>query len=179
MFFARPILVAFALSTLAGSIALAREVSLPGNASSLTEAHSDWTVTCAVVSSPDGSKAKRCSLSQQQIAQQTRQRALAIELTAENGGAQGSLILPFGLALDQGVTYQLDDGPIGATQPFRTCLPVGCVVDVAFDAGTLASLKAGTVLNVAAAADGGQEMIFSISLTGFSSAYDRVVELMR
>ncbi|MEM5472111.1 invasion associated locus B family protein [Hoeflea sp. AS60] len=159
-------------------MAFAQEVSLPGNASSLTEAHGDWTVKCAVVSSSDGAKTKRCSLSQQQVAQQTGQRALAIELTTASEGASGSLVLPFGLALERGVTYQLDDGPIGATQTFRTCLPVGCVVDVTFDAGTLASFRSGKQLQVTATADGGQEMIFSISLSGFSSALDRVVALL-
>ncbi|MDP2781441.1 invasion associated locus B family protein [Devosia sp.] len=64
-------------------------------------------------------------------------------------------------------------------QPFRTCLPGGCLVDIAFDALTVESLKSGNVLNINATADGRQEMTLSVSLTGFSSAYDRVVALMQ
>ena len=37
----------------------------------------------------------------------------------------GTLVRPFGLALDSGVAFQIDDGP--AMQPirFRTCVPDG------------------------------------------------------
>jgi invasion protein IalB len=159
--------------------ASAQEVSLPGGANTLNETHGAWTVTCAIRTRGDSGKAKRCALSQTQLHSQTRQRALAIELHSEGGGVKGALVLPFGLALASGVTYQLDEGETGAPQHFRTCLPIGCLVDIAFDAGTVASLEAGDVLNVKATADGGQEMAFSISLAGFSSAYDRAVELMR
>ncbi|PRD41310.1 invasion-like protein [Phyllobacterium phragmitis] len=155
----------------------AQEVSLPGGASTLNETHGAWTVTCAIATQGDGERAKRCALSQTQLHGQTRQRALAIELLPEEDGVDGTLVLPFGLALASGVTYQLDEGEAGAPQHFRTCLPAGCLIDIAFDARTVASLKTGDVLKVKATADGGQEMVLSISLTGFSSAYDRVVAL--
>ena len=58
-------------------------------------------------------------------------------------------------------------------------MPVGCIVDVAFDASTFASLRAGNQLIVIATADGGQEISFTISLAGFSSASDRVAALLR
>ena len=170
-------LAPFLFCVLAGS-ALAQETGLPGNATSLRETHGDWTVSCAIVTSSDGS-AKRCVLSQQQIAPQTRQRALTIELRADGEGASGTLILPFGLSLDKGIAYQLDDNEPGVPQRFRTCLPVGCVVDIHFDNRTVSSLKSGKVLKVNAAADGGKEMAFSISLAGFTGAYERVVTLVK
>lgn len=174
----RQFLAAIALSALV-STAAAQEVSLPGNASSLSEAHGSWTVQCAIVPAADGAQTKRCSLSQQQVAQQTGQRALMIELTAENETAKGTLVLPFGLDLQQGVAYQLDEGANGPRQHFRTCLPIGCTLEIDFDADTIASLKAGAVLKVKAIPLGGQEMTFPISLAGFASAYDRVVELLQ
>lgn len=173
-------LTLIAACTLSGT-AQAEEPSLPGGASTLREVHGDWTVTCVIQTQSDGGKVKLCAFSQQQIAQETRQRALAIELQPESDGVRGTLVLPFGLALGVGVTYQLDDSDIGAPQSFRTCLPAGCLIDIAFEARTLAGLKAGSVLKVNATADArgsnGQKMVFSISLTGFSSAYDRVVAL--
>ncbi|WP_416208084.1 invasion associated locus B family protein [Chelativorans sp. M5D2P16] len=126
------------------------------------------------MSARDVGKTKRCAFSQQ-----TRQRVLAIELRPENEGVRGTLVLPFGLALENGITSQLEDGAEGAVQHFRICLPVGCVVDVAFDASTVASLRADNQLNVKATADGGQEMVFSVSLSGFSSAHDRVATLLQ
>ncbi len=172
-------LAAIAALALSTSTSFAQETGLPGNASSLREGHGDWRVTCAA---PEG--VVRCAMTQTQVSE-NRQRVLSIELTTGDDAmaASGALVLPFGLDLASGVTYRLDEGNAGAAQPFRTCLPVGCVVDVAFNADTVASLRAGKQLNVIATADArggsGQEMIFSISLTGFSSAHDRVVELLR
>lgn len=161
------------------SDALAEDVSLPGGASTLREAHGDWSVTCAVQAEPDGGKVKICAFSQEQFQTQTRQRALAVELRPAGDGAKGTLVLPFGLALQHGVVYQLDDGQTGALQFFRTCLPVGCIIDVNFDAGTVASLKTGKMLGVRATTDGGQEMTFSISLAGFTNAFERTIALLQ
>jgi invasion protein IalB len=157
----------------------AQDAGLPGGANTLNETHGDWSIACAIQTGQDGVKTKLCALSQQQIAGQTRQRVLAIELRPEGDSVSGALVLPFGLALQQGVTYQLDDGALGSPQYFRTCLPAGCLIDLDFDARTVASLKAGQMLKVKTHADGGQEMVFSVSLTGFSSAYDRVVSLLQ
>jgi invasion protein IalB len=155
----------------------AQEVSLPGGASTLNETHGAWTVTCAIATQEDGGPVTRCALSQTQLHSQTRQRALAIELHPEGDGVDGMLVLPFGLAIASGVSYQLDEGEAGVPQHFRTCLPAGCLIDIAFDARTMESLKVGDALKVKATADGGKEMVLSISLAGFSSAYDRVVAL--
>jgi invasion protein IalB len=56
---------------------------------------------------------------------------------------------------------------------------MGCVVDVTFDTDMVAALRSGNQLSVTATVDGGQELIFSVSLAGFSSAFNRVVALMR
>lgn len=161
-------------ATVAVAPARAQTSGLPGGASSLNETYKDWRVTCV----HEGAT-KRCVLSQVQ-AQQNGQRVLAIELNAPNGNAvTGTLILPFGLALEPGVTFQVDEK--AAMQPvrFRTCLPAGCIVNVNFDAPTLAALRAGTVVKVKATADGGAPTPFSISLQGLGMAVDRVAALVR
>lgn len=175
----RQLLPGLALVLLAGSSSLAQVPSLPGGATTLSESHGAWTVACAIRQQQDETGVRVCALSQQQFAQQTRQRALAIELRPEGGGARGTLILPFGLALAEGVIYRVDDGQISAPQHFRTCLPGGCLIDIDFDAHTIAGLEAGNTLNVIATADGGQALTFTISLAGFSSGFDRVVELLQ
>ena len=147
---------------------------LPGGASSLNEAYRDWRVACAVQGT-----VKRCVLSQVQV-QQNGQPVLAIELNAPAGDTvSGALLLPFGLAFDSGVILQIDDKP--AIQPlrFRTCLPVGCVVPVAFDATTIAALRNGAALKIKATGDGGGAAPFSIPLHGLATALDRVGALTR
>ncbi|MGO4287335.1 invasion associated locus B family protein [Bosea sp. TAB14] len=148
--------------------------TLPGGASSLSETHQDWQVSCV-----QQGAAKRCALSQSQ-AQQNGQRVLTIEIGAPAGNkAGGIIVLPFGLALASGAALQIDDKPAGQPLPFRTCLPVGCVIPVSFDAPTLALLRVGGALKIKAMTDGGQDAPFSISLKGFAAALDRVAALAK
>lgn len=147
--------------------------SLPGGASSLQETYQDWRVACRLIEAT-----KRCALSQQQ-ARQDGQRVLAIELQAgADNGVTGNLILPFGLLLDAGVTLQIDEQPAMAPLPFRTCLPAGCAVPITLDQAEVDALRAGTTLNLTAkAGDTEQDLALAISLNGFSTALDRIVEL--
>lgn len=148
--------------------------TLPGGASSLNETYKDWRVACV-----QQGNAKRCVLSQVQ-SQQNGQRVLAIELNAPVANTvSGTLILPFGLALDSGVTFQLDEKPAMQALRFRTCIPGGCLVNVSFDAAMLVALRTGTALKIKAVTDGGAAAPFSISLQGFATAVDRVGALSR
>lgn len=167
--------LSFAIATW-GS-ACAQEASLPGGAASLREVHGDWTVSCAIQPQAEGKPGKTCVLSQEQFQPQARQRVLAIELRLETGGVKGALVMPFGLSLKNGVTYQLDEGQAGSVQDFRTCLPVGCLIDIDFDSRTVASLTSGKSLKITGTGDNGQEIAFSISLTGFASALARLEAL--
>jgi invasion protein IalB len=156
-----------------GSMTPAVEAMQAGDATSLQEMHGDWRVACA---QQNGRKV--CALSQQQTDKNTHQLLLAMELkTPAIDKVEGMLILPFGLALDRPVTLQIDEAAVAPALHFRTCLPVGCLVDLAFDPPTVALLRKGTTLTVRAIADGGQGAVFAISLNGFSSALDRLAAL--
>ena len=99
--------------------------------------HGDWRVACA---QQDGKTV--CVFSQQQTNKDTGQLLLAIELRALlTDWAQGTLVLPFGLAVQRPITLEINDAPIGTPLNVRTCLPVGCLVNVSLDAAMIASLK--------------------------------------
>ncbi|SFT80392.1 invasion associated locus B family protein [Mesorhizobium sp. DCY119] len=149
--------------------------NLPGGASSLQETYEDWQVACM-----QRGEGKFCSMSQQQ-AQQNGQRILAIEINKiDTGKSEGILALPFGLALDSGVTVQVDEKPAGKPLRFRTCIPAGCLVPVSFDAAMVTALRGGTALKLAAvASENGQPVNFSISLKGFGAALDRTAALVK
>ena len=149
--------------------------TLPGGASQLQETHGDWRVTCVLQS-----EQRVCVLSQQQADKDSRQLVLGIELKAVSPDrAEGTIVLPFGLAVARPITLQVDEGP-GVTLPFRTCLPAGCLVAVTFDSTMVAALRQGTVLSIkTTAADGIQEAGFKISLKGFASALTRTVGLAK
>ena len=165
----------FGVALLLGGAGASAAQGLPGGASSLNETHGDWRVACAA---PDG--AVRCAIAQTQVSGENRQRVLAIELTAIEGGkaASGTLVLPFGLKLDDGVSLAIDEAAPLRSLRFSTCLPAGCLVPLTFDQDAVAGMQAGTALRVKAAAnDSAQEINFSISLSGFPSALARVAEL--
>jgi invasion protein IalB len=168
--------ITLALLLAAAAPAFSQEPSLPGGAASLREMHGDWAVACAI---QGDKKTKACVFSQEQFAKDTRQRLVAIELKPAAASLKGVLVLPFGLALEKGITYQLDEGQPGAVQRFRTCLPTGCLIAIDFDAKFVTSLKSAKTLRIKAAADSGQETTFSISLTGFPGAFERTMALMR
>ncbi|WP_025430973.1 invasion associated locus B family protein [Ensifer sp. ENS11] len=172
----RTIFATFCLVVLAIGETFAQEhAPLPGGASSLQETYADWIVSCVQ------RKNRHCLLMQQQT-QQNGQRLLAIEMAAGGDGktATGTLVLPFGLALDAGVSLQVDERSSEAPVRFSTCLPAGCVVPLSFDGAALAELRTGAVLKMMAKANNTNEPIsLSASLKGFSAALDRVTALMK
>jgi len=149
--------------------------TLPGGASQMQETHGDWRVTC---SQPSGERV--CTLSQQRADQSSRQVVLGIELKALTPDkAEGTLLLPFGLAVTKPVALQVDDGGPTLTRTFRTCVPFGCLVDIALDAPAVKAFRAGTAVHVKAIADGGKDVSFDLPLNGFGSALDRTAALSK
>lgn len=150
------------------------QAALPNGASSLQETYQDWRVACTAEA-----QATQCNLSQEQR-QQDGRRILAIEIApAGSGGANGTLVLPFGLQLDAGVTLMVDDKPIGKAFRFSTCLQAGCIVPLALDGTTARTLRSGETLKVNATVHGsGASLSFSISLKGLAAGIDRMATLL-
>ena len=152
----------------------AAATSLPGGATSLTEAHDDWTVRCNI---EQGNV--HCAAQQEQLSTQTKQRVLAIEILPGKGLLDGTLVLPFGLELSKGAVLKVDDKLTSPMQSFKTCLPSGCLVPLSIGADWEKAMRAGTALTIAAQAVNGQAAKFSISLKGLAGALDRIAELTK
>jgi invasion protein IalB len=140
---------------------------------SLQETYDNWVVTCVT---RDGKKV--CSLIQQQSDKNSGQRIVAAEVTSASP-LEGTLLLPFGIAVSQPLALELDGTAFGAPIPFRTCLPSGCLVPLKLDAASLGRLKSGTTLTLKANADGGQPVTFALPLKGFSAGLDRLAVLLK
>ncbi|QND46658.1 invasion associated locus B family protein (plasmid) [Rhizobium lusitanum] len=146
--------------------------ALPNGASTLQETYQDWRVACS-----QRDKTPACAISQDQT-QQNGQRLLAVEMQMRpDGSAVATLLLPFGIVLDSGVTPNVDDQPPFKPVRFRTCLPTGCIALLPIDAATLAKLRNGSRLNLRVTADADKPLSFPVSLQGFSAALDRVAAL--
>lgn len=148
--------------------------TLPGGASALNEAHGAWSVTCEIIET-----AKNCGFSQALRNRQSGTTVLAVELTAPGTDrAEGMLLTAFGLRLADGIGLTVDGKPIGAKLAFLTCVQTGCLVPLAFDQTVLTTLKAGAALEVTGTrVDDGQPVTLTLSLSGFTAAYNRTAEL--
>ncbi len=159
----------FAAGALGAPSAVSQEAAvLPGGATSLQETHEDWQVSCQIANG-----AKQCAVLQQQY-QQGGQRILAMEIQSRSqDGIKGIAVLPFGLKLQEGVIFQIDDEAALPAAHFSTCLPAGCILPVEFDAAALKALRSGSTLRLKVISTDDKELNFSVSLKGFASALDR------
>jgi invasion protein IalB len=152
---------------------------LPGGASTLRETYDNWVLNCAVQRS-DGDPKVTCSVSVEQIDKPSKRRLAAIAVTpSENNGAKGSLLLPFGLSLQNGATLQVDDGPVTDPLLFRTCLPSGCIVSLDWNGDSVNTLRRGSTLKIGVQSDGGQAASFSLPLKGLAGGLDRAIDLAK
>lgn len=146
--------------------------SLPNGASSLSEVYQDWRLGCSVQE-----QAMACVLSQDQV-QQSGQRILAMEVRRHpDGSATASLLLPFGILLEQGVALQIDEQAPMTVLKFRTCLPSGCLAVFSVDPSTLGKMRSGSVLTLTVTTAAETQLTFPVSLRGLSAALDRVTAL--
>ena len=147
---------------------------LPNGATSVNEVYGDWTVDCRI---NDGQKL--CLLSQSQGDSRTNQRVFAIELRApKDGRAEGTILMPFWLKLENGAVLKLDDRDLGQGLRFSTCTPSGCLLPVSFPTVATDAMKNGKTLTAAALNLSNNDVVsFNIVLNGFGPALDRLVQL--
>lgn len=149
--------------------------TLPGGATSVREVFRDWIVECQVIGN-----ASDCIISQEQT-QSDGRRLLLINIRPQNEGTvSGTMVLPFGLILTQGVRIQIDEGAVGDVPlPFHTCQPIGCIVEFTLSAALVKAMRAGAALNILSTVPDSKEHPFRIPLGGFSAASERALLLMR
>jgi invasion protein IalB len=140
----------------------------PAQSGALNEVHGDWTVLCTA--SP-----RHCSLAQQLLDRTSRRPVLTLGFNlAPQHGLDGLLVMPLGLALAAGVTIQVDTGPLADPLVFHTCAPTGCPLALTLSGATVETLLTAKTLRIGAVGDDGQPRIFTVNMTGFGSALERV-----
>ncbi len=146
----------------------------PNGASSIVETFGDWTVDCRAT---EGRKV--CLLAQSQGDTRSGQRVFAIELRApREGRSDGTILMPFGLKLENGAILKLDDKDLGQGVRFSTCVPAGCLLPVSFPKVATDAMTSATRLTVAALSlSSGEAVTFNVTLTGFPAALARAAQL--
>lgn len=162
---------------LAVGLAANAQAQTAENPSVTQETYRDWQVICRV---PEGGTAKSCVMSQERVDNGTGQRVMAVELRpAETSGMHATFIMPFGLALQAGVSLQVDDKEPTPAIPFSTCIPVGCVLPVTLDNDVVKILRGANTLNMKIQTLAGEDMTLAFSLSGFTAATDRIAALSK
>lgn len=90
--------------------------------------------------------------------------------------AGATIVVPLETLLTEQLTISVDGGN-ARRYPFTFCNSAGCVARVGFTADEVASFKRGNVatLRMVPAAAPDQEVVLSLSLTGFTAGYDSLV----
>jgi invasion protein IalB len=171
---ARPATAQAPAATPSVSQPAAAAARLPNGASAVNEVYGDWTVDCRI---NDGQKL--CLLSQSQGDSRTNQRVFAIELRApKDGRVEGTILMPFGVKLENGAVLKLDEKDLGQGLRFSTCVPAGCLLPVSFPTVATDAIKGGKTLTAAALNLSSNDVVsFNIALNGFGPALDRLAQL--
>jgi len=146
----------------------------PMGATTVSESYGDWTVSCV---RPE-TKAT-CIVVQSQGDSKTGRRQFGFELSVpKDGRSEGVILMPFGMAIEPGVTFKLDEQALGKGAPYSTCTSDGCLVPISFPALATDGMRNAKSLTVTAQKSGNSEpATIVVPLAGFPQAFDRAVAL--
>jgi invasion protein IalB len=144
----------------------------PTGASTVSESYGDWTMTCT-----RPSEKVICIVAQSQGDSQTGRRKFGFELqTPANGRSEGIVLMPFGLAIEPGVTFKLDEQTLGKGAPYTACSQDGCFVPISFPTLALDGMRTAKKLIVTGQKSGSSDpAAITVPLEGFAQAFDRAV----
>jgi invasion protein IalB len=142
----------------------------PNGARSVSEAYGDWTMTC----NREGTQTD-CVIIQSQGDRRTGRRQFSIELRApKDGRAEGLILMPFGMQIEPGVNFKLDDRTLGKGAPYSYCVSDGCLVPISLPTLATDTMKTAQTMSVSGMKpDAKEPTVISVPLTGFAAAFAR------
>jgi invasion protein IalB len=145
------------------------EAAEPAQPQITTTRHGDWEVGCL-----EGTT--NCEMQQLALDSDGNPVILARVVRLPAGSeAEGLAIFntPLGTLLQPGLGFQIDNGERAAL-PFEWCVQEGCIVRLGLRSEDVAAMKRGRAANltVASIAAPDQPLTLTLSLSGFTAAYD-------
>jgi invasion protein IalB len=156
--------------------------------------HGDWVVRCqklkvAVNAPAEGTSGKtdktaqevrdveQCGMSQRVFDEKNKKIFLNVVVLKRTGEkappGEIQLVAPLGVFLPGGVGMEVDTKPIGRIG-FLSCQPYGCVTVSEITPELLDQMRKGTAANMIIYIAPGQGIPLSVSLKGFSKAFDEL-----
>lgn len=148
--------------------------SWPAGATMVSESYGDWTMTCT-----RPNEKVTCIVAQSQGDSQTGRRKFGFEMQMPaNGRSEGIVLMPFGLAIEPGVSFKLDEQALGKGAPYTMCSGEGCLVPISFPTLALDGMRAAKTLTITGQKSGSSDpAAITVPLQGFPQAFDRAVAL--
>jgi invasion protein IalB len=137
------------------------------------KAFQDWTLVCQ---KPEGADKDLCVMVQQLVRKEqegeAQQRVMLVEVGYAPKGNQAIMIftLPLGIALPQGLSFQVDEGE-ARRFPVEICLRDGCRGALALADENVASLKGGTQGKLTFHDPARNPVTLPVSLKGFTAGF--------
>ncbi|AWN36985.1 invasion associated locus B family protein [Methylobacterium radiodurans] len=146
----------------------------PAGADTVSETYGEWTTNCARAEARTS-----CLVTQSQGDRQSGRRQFVFELrTPQEGRAEGLILMPFGLNIETGVTFKLDESVLGKGAPYTTCTSEGCLVPISFPTLATDAMKTAKALVVnAQKANSSETVTITLPLGGFNAAFARATAL--
>jgi invasion protein IalB len=168
-------LLAAMQSTVAAQTAAPTGPRQPGEAQAEAPAEAapaqSWTVNC---SSQGTGGDLVCAMSQTLIAKNTGQRVVsAAVFRSPQGGYAMRFSLPHGIMLPAGIEVWIDEGQ-RSKHEIATADQNGSYSTMPVNDATAGALRAGQILNLLVKAASGDEIIFQLSLKGFTQAFAKL-----
>jgi invasion protein IalB len=142
----------------------------PAGARSVSESYGDWTMNCTREDNRTD-----CVIIQSQGDRRTGKRLFSVELRVpKDGRTEGLILMPFGLQIEPGVTFKLDDRALGKGAPYSYCVADGCLVPISLPTLATDAMKTAQSLTVTAKKPDSEEpTVITVPLSGFAAAYAR------
>ncbi|WP_371168722.1 invasion associated locus B family protein [Aliiroseovarius sp. 2305UL8-7] len=137
----------------------------------------DWESKCIAL--PEGQGDDPCQM-YQLLKDETGNAVAEISMGRLPAGGQAvagaTVVVPLETLLTQQLTISVDGGQ-GRRYPFRFCAQPGCVANIGFTQAEVDNFKRGAkaTVSIVPAAAPDQKVNLSMSLTGFTGAYDELV----
>lgn len=150
--------------------------SLPIGTTTLKEKFDDWAVECRTHEATT-----KCGVGQYQKDYRTSRTIVAIIVTPPaEGFVKVVVLLPFGLAVTDGIRIRLDNEVAEQHGEFATCIPAGCLVSLILSAATIDAVEHADKIQIFSNGyESGSPLPFTISLRGFSAAFARLKNLQQ
>ena len=154
------------------AVATASAQAITATPDSIVERYSDWRVTCTKQTETN---LQECLMSQKLMQPNAEQPVMTIYVRPEvdDGDARMTFLVPLRVSLMDKVRATINEEQV-LSAPYQSCTPRGCLARAVLDQEAIKAFRAAESSVVAFNLANSQLVKITISLNGFSAAWERM-----